>query len=130
MTAKRCQPCIEDEHDCCHNRLWEAGCPCKHRRWPEPRCGILGKRSEDVRVYVCDAPRHGHRINLRGQLVHEGRYWYLPAPVNPDNGHPWWGWNPTPLTWTWKRAFPGPPVGFDPYDPDMPAPPDFAGVVE
>jgi hypothetical protein len=112
-----CLPCEEDEHDCCHNRLWEAGCQCRHERWPELRCGARGKRAEDVRVYVCDSPRNRHRVNVRGQLVHEGRYWYIPDPG--DRSNKWWGWATEPLTWTWKRTV-AIPREFDPYDPDEP----------
>jgi hypothetical protein len=116
----RCQPCLEDECDVCHNCLWDAGCLCPHDRWPEPRCGARGKKADETRVFVCDAPRgrHRHRVNTRGQMVHEGRYWYIPNAT--DECNQWWGWKATPFTWTWRRVVSTPRAGFDPWDPTAP----------
>ena len=116
MTDDPCQPCQEQEHDVCHNLLWDAGCPCPHDAWPELLCQVRGRdKGTRPAQYFCDLPRH-HRG------THQGRHWVLPNPDENTTAR-WWGWRPRPIRWTNKIAI-APPGRFDPYDPTVPSPAD------
>ena len=119
MTKPRCEACKEQEHDACLNLLWDAGCPCRHDRWPEARCGVLGRDlPPNTRVYVCELRRGDHPRHPRnGLLIHEGHHWTDPNPH--EKTAQWWGWSDKPRRWTWKAAI-APPGRFDPWDPTVP----------
>ena len=117
MATKRiCQACKELEHDACMNLLWDAGCPCAHKRWPEDRCRVRGVETtaaHNQQQWLCDLPRF-HPGSHRGtSWVHE------PIPVGMDRPPRLYGSAKWPFKWTAKRAI-VPPGGFDPYDATAP----------
>jgi hypothetical protein len=114
LLTEVCLPCVEDEHDTCHNLLWAAGCECPHTSWLEPRCGILGRPKDarrSTRRYVCDLPA------LDRHRMHEGRYFFDAEP-SPESLS--WGWTRKPQRWSWRRVILA-PGRFDPFDPTAPS---------